>query len=313
MGPIHCLMGENSTFGEVVMKGDSKRPSLFRRRYSLRRRSEMSFFYENRTPWLTRWEAPLRYGGLLLMMATLCAFAFGILHYQSTYVDEEEFAGASAGILGACLLIAAWLFSHDRSTLWRPLQAGSQKLTVSFCDTASFVVVLIMLFTVTTVVPLFRDLIQGKSWLSGYASGGGMLGKPRLYGLAPFIILLGVQHYALIRMMCCRYWSRGNPAAIANVYMILLWILPFAGIKMMEALPRMNLTAAAMLGYLSPVAYLAYVYKEPHMLPRDVYEAYHPPMALLFHGPITALLVYGACRKYGKVKRYQEGACNEAP
>jgi hypothetical protein len=273
----------------------------------------MSFFFENRSPWLTRWEAPIRYGGLLAIMLALCAFSFGILHYQSKELAADEFAGVSAAILGGCLVIAAWTFSHDRSTLWRRLQAGSQSLTVSFCDSVSFIIMLIALFAATTVVPLFRDVLQGGAWLASYSSGGGMLGHPRLYALAPFVILLGVQNYALIRMLCCRYWTRGTPAAIALAFLVLLWIVPFAAVQIMASLPRMNLTAAAVVGYLSPLSYLGWVYKEPDLVLSELYPTYHPLLAMVFYGPLTALLVYGASRKYAKIKRYQEGLCDEAP
>ena len=71
LGPLFGIIRENSTFGEVVRQGDSKRKRWFRLRLHIQRPSEIAFFYENRSGAFRRNEGLIRWGfgfaGLLLL------------------------------------------------------------------------------------------------------------------------------------------------------------------------------------------------------------------------------------------------------
>jgi hypothetical protein len=310
MGPVHCLMKENGTFGEVVMKGDSKRPSLFRRRYALRRRSEMSFLYENRTPWLTRWEALLRHGSLLLMAGGLSLIAFGILHYTCGTLNREDFCVINAVILSCCVLMAVLLFSHDRSTAWRSMQMGSRSLTVARCDTLAFIAIGAILLTAALAVPLLRNLIQGPGWLRTYRPGTSTLREARLYLLSPFLLLLGVQYYALVRTFCPSYWTRTTPAVICWGLMMLIWGAPFVVANLVEMMWRARYDWLTALTYLSPFSFVEYVSGGRDLTTRGLLGAYGPWITVILHVLLTAALVYSAWWSHVRLKSWAAPAPN---
>ena len=62
LGPLYGVIRENSTFGEVVRRGDSRRKRWFRLRYHIQRPSELAFFYENRPGTFRRSEGLIRWG-----------------------------------------------------------------------------------------------------------------------------------------------------------------------------------------------------------------------------------------------------------
>jgi len=121
---VHCLVKPNSTFGEMVLPGDAQRPSMLRHRFRLRRRSEIAFFYENRSAWLKRWDALLRYGGMSAGMILLALLAFAILHLSAAAFSPRDFQETNLALFAVTLLVAAAVFCADRSTERTPLRAG---------------------------------------------------------------------------------------------------------------------------------------------------------------------------------------------
>jgi len=62
LGPLYGIISENSTFGEVIRKGDAKKKRKFRMRLHIQRPSEIAFFYENRSKALSSNEGAIRWG-----------------------------------------------------------------------------------------------------------------------------------------------------------------------------------------------------------------------------------------------------------
>ena len=138
LGPLNCINQENSTFGEVVLKGDSKKRSFLKRRPMLRLRSELSFFYENRAAWLRKWDFVLRWGmgeGLLLL---LLALPFGIVPLLvDIWFDDQALVVLLSAIGILWILANNAFFLKDRSTErlhHRGIEAGRNDLMFYFAN-----------------------------------------------------------------------------------------------------------------------------------------------------------------------------------
>lgn len=167
LGPLYGFTKENSTFGEVVRVGDSRKKRRFRFRLHIQRPSEIAFLYENRGETLRSCEGLLRWGigfaflvasagtawGLFVMMMEWQTFnmkTFG--YFQMWMLDELSMTCLilhSIPLAGAILL-----FSHGKNTTYMsvPFMFG-KNVEVSRLDTAFFVILLILQTAVTVAYP----------------------------------------------------------------------------------------------------------------------------------------------------------------
>ncbi len=228
LGPPCCLVKVNSTFGEIVMPGDSKRPSILRRRQRLRRRSELSFFYENRSAWMERWEGLFRYGSALFLLFLLAGIPLGILHYVSASYRPPELHLSNLITLTSCLLMGGVVFSSDRCTMYTQMHIGRRSFSAARLDTIGFVIFLVIVGLAVWGVPELRTALSGTSWLRRGGVEALWLRGERLHRLTPLVLLLMVQQYVLLRTLAMRRWERGGALVASCFLAIVFWAGPVA-------------------------------------------------------------------------------------
>ncbi len=159
VGPLYGIMRDNSTFGEVVLPGDSKRKRWLRLRYHIQRPSEIAFFYQNRSDVFRSWEGVLRWGSSLLLLLGAMAAVWGFYgyvmfqQYQAFRKSTQNFwsffymesnIGAEV-IHGFTMAIGAIVFNHARNTVYQKVRCfGRFKATVSRLDWMSFLLILVL-------------------------------------------------------------------------------------------------------------------------------------------------------------------------
>ncbi|MDP6118728.1 MAG: hypothetical protein QGG53_43250 [Planctomycetota bacterium] len=241
LGPVNCLVKENSTFGEVVMPGDTKRKRLFRMRFILRRRSEVAFFYENRNPLLTRWEVPLRYLPICAILGTTILLAFGVAHYYSYELDLEDFSGLNLFLMCAGLVAAAFTFTADRMTETTEMRCGRFTFTKGALDATAFLFFAALVYAIgfwgINMREAFelseqRSLGQAEtawSWLRSPPDVREVAYVKKVTKLCHFFFLLGLEIYALIRLMGCQFWERSTSVFVMLIFLLALFGVPLGG------------------------------------------------------------------------------------
>ncbi len=249
LGPLYGIIRENSTFGEVVRAGDSKRKRWFRFRPHIQRSSEIAFFYVNRGRWLTRHEGFIRWGagfcGLLLMV--VIAHAATMLYVQKflsnwisnpglMYLYSYSFHSLILSIHGIGLLLAMILFSHAKNTTYLkiPFLFG-RKIEVSKLDTTSFLLFWLFSTSASIAVPLiFEHYAAAPAGLTLFPerqqSNPSELPVDFFQGLLEATIVIsivGLVLYAFHRALCQAMWMKSMSITLVLVlYGALVWMTP---------------------------------------------------------------------------------------
>lgn len=238
LGPVHCLVRENSTFGEVVMPGDTRRKRLFRMRFVLRRRSEVAFFYENRNPLLTRWEVPLRYAPVCALLGTSLFLTFGVAHYYSHETSLQEFAAINLTLMCTGIVVAAFAFCSDRMTETTEMRFGRFTFTKGALDTVAFLFFAMALCAIgywgidlreASELRVQRSLgteVEAFSWLISSPDKSQLAYVMKVNGLCPFFLILGLEIYAMIRLLGCQFWERSSAVFVTFIFILALFGVP---------------------------------------------------------------------------------------
>jgi len=257
VGPLYGIIRDNSTFGEVVRAGDSKRKRRFRFRLHIQRPSELAFFYENRDDKLRRFEGLLRWGAGLVLLAVPVALVWKvyidvILRFFKAMSSGGELYGwffaelmtACHTIHGVTLLIATLLFSHSRNTTYLrvPLIPG-RRVSVSSLDTLCFVLVLLFStgmtlgfpawFNLSLVVPSsLSEAVESYNYSRMTSANFVSEGWKGTIVLS----LTAVTVYLLQRTLCLAMWMKSVSFFLVVVlYGVLICVLPMAfGLMMGE-------------------------------------------------------------------------------
>lgn len=246
LGPLFGIIRENSTFGEVVRAGDSKRRRWSRLRPHIQRPSEIAFFYENRSAAFRRHEGLLRWGlglcGLLLVSAVAYAL---FLKAMSIYVAGGwggrgnwwvyEFHACCLSVHGCGLVLAALLFSHSKNSTYLrlPVVLG-WKVEVSRLDTAAFLLFALCSTAASAAVPYWFDqfcaLPNGATvFPDGMSVRQGMImdyARIAAEGTA-VISVAGLVVYAFQRLACLTTWLKSATfVGIGALYFIVVCMIP---------------------------------------------------------------------------------------
>jgi hypothetical protein len=306
-GPVQSLRHENGTFGEVVMKGDRRKPSLLRRRFTLRRLSEMCFFYENRSAWVVRREIPLRYGSLLLLIGGLAVISFAVLHFMTPLaMDPDDHAGFEAFLGLAVLLVATLVFSCDKAAGPTELQWGDRRRTVARLDTLAFLAVLLLVLLLMLVWPWLRHLGEGNGWYHrNVVSAHNLREALRIRLALPFLLLLAVEFYALARWLSSLAWQRFGALIAALLLALTFWVmLHFVAVGVADSLrdypPVVWLCAAV--DALTPMPFLLWILDSTHGNAGRLIDlgAAIPPLPV--HLLLTALFAVLAIRRARRLR-----------
>lgn len=320
VGPLFGIIRDNSTFGEVVRAGDSKRKRRFRFRLHIQRPSELAFFYENRDDILKRLEGLLRWGTALVFVLVPVALVWkGYIEaicrlFKSMSASGGIYGWFFAELLTAChvihgvtLLIATLVFSHARNTTYlRVTLFRGRKVSVSALDSVCFLLVLFLSTGMTLSFPAwFNSSLVVPSGLSdaveSYNHSRMTSANFVSEGWKGTIVLslAAVTVYLLQRTLCLTMWMKSvSFFLVMMLYGVFICVLPLVfGAMMSEVhelreyqfLYRSGPTIAAA----SPATILGTLYwGRPNSF------LYDPPAALFYivHGSLIVVCVFSLSR-----------------
>ena len=253
LGPLYGIIRENSTFGEVVRTGDSKRKRWFRFRLHIQRSSEIAFFYRNRSASYFRHEGLIRWGIGICGLTFISVVAYSLFGY-SMWKNVQTF-GPGAGqmqarwfadlfhrsvllIHGFGLAIAAILFSHSKNTTYLrlPLIRGLTA-EVSTLDTFCFLLFLVFSTFASISTPFQFEKLAAipnnvtifPQDVAGYVGASKMIDFVRVSIEGSVVIsLAGLAVYAFHRVTCLGSWMKTSTSVTVGIlYSILICTVPF--------------------------------------------------------------------------------------
>ncbi|APZ92493.1 hypothetical protein [Fuerstiella marisgermanici] len=247
LGPLYGIIQENSTFGEVVRAGDSKRKRWFRLRLHIQRPSEIAFFYENRSERFRRMEGLIRWGvGLvgMLVLSLGCFAGFSLFIWWMVTNFGGGLASRRFGygfhvvcqvIHGVGLALAMLVFSHPKnSTFLRIPVVRGKTAEVATLDTVCYVAFAIVSAIAAIYTPqLFEHFAAVPNGFTVFPHG--LMGYPQeTLDLASIsiqstmvLLVAGFVLYAIHRLACLSTWMRTvGFMASAAVYVAVCCIAP---------------------------------------------------------------------------------------
>ena len=267
LGPLYGVIRENSTFGEVVRTGDSKRKRWFRFRPHIQRSSEIAFFYVNRGSWFVRHEGFIRWGtgfcGLVIMAAIAYAITLdearkSLINWTANPVYLYDYARSFHALIlsihGTGLLLAMILFSHAKNTTYLkiPFLFG-RKIEVSKLDTMAFLLFWLFSSTAAIAVPLnFEQYAAAPAGVSLFPvrqqttpiNPAGLTVDlfQALLETTIVISLVGIVLYAFHRALCQVMWIKSLSITLVGIlYGVLVWMMPILfGSFALQGLPEVG-------------------------------------------------------------------------
>ena len=325
LGPLYGIVRDNSTFGEVVKPGDSRRKRRFRFRLHIQRPSEIAFFYENRGNTFRKHEGLVRWGTTMicLLLPVVLAWTWFVSSQVRmvpilTGNSWEPWWAAEFHIFchvshGLAMVIAVFLFSHARNTtyLQLPLLFG-WKAKVAHLDWIGFVLILFFSTTAAIGVPLVvfnhEMATPVRSYLFTPVYGhdfGNSVDYMRVsiegtLGLS----VAGLTVYLLQRTLCLYAWLKSAAMMIvAMFYVGLVCIIPaVVGIFGYEMLRYPQYAAfrdvAMPVAAISPFVFLMNLYQESP-------QEWHGVSGLPFYIVHVVLMVVSVLLMWQRSQRLQ--------
>jgi hypothetical protein len=248
LGPLYGIIRDNSTFGEVVRAGDSRRKRWFRFRPHIQRPSEIAFFYENRGTSLGRHEGFIRWGlGLVsLLLVTSLAWLALVSEFRKTV---QSIAGNPSSwrywifdfhafchiFLAVGLVLAVYVFSHARNTMFQYVcVVFGRRLQVSKLDTCCFVLYLGLAFAAAVgITQWFDSAVAQPAGLSVFHSTDIAVGQDEPNYLrisfegSLVLVVAGLTLYLLQRTLCLIMWVKtGAMFFSALFYLFVVCLFP---------------------------------------------------------------------------------------
>lgn len=245
IGPLYGIIRENSTFGEVVRPGDSKRKRWLRIRHHIQRPSEISFFYENRSDTFRSSEGFIRWGGafaflVLLSCGASVTFVYGLSVLIAAWGPPGGgnwafgFHAFYLTIHGISMFLGACVFSHAKNTTFMRLPfLGKRTAEVAKLDTTFF-----LIFAVISTAASIASPYCFEHFLATESSGSIFSVDSDRYADVNFVRIVfegtavisiaGLVVYALNRLLCLNSWlkSVGIVGTVCG-YLGLFCFIPF--------------------------------------------------------------------------------------
>ena len=313
LGPLYGIIRDNSTFGEVVKTGDSKRKRRFRFRLHIQRPSEIAFFYENRGNAFRKHEGLVRWGISMLSLLILAGVAWSmwisiVVRFFPTQATANspwdwfvyDFHVVCHLFHGIGLVLAVLLFSHARNTTYQRLpMIFGWKAEVSRLDTMGFVLFLLLSTATTIGVPMWFELvvaIPGGSTLfpaQKFVSQGGAIDYARISMEGTLALsVAGLTVYVLQRTVCLGLWMRSTAFASVALFYLAVCIIPMVvGIMALE-IPELrgNPTIqenAMPFAMMSPMILFLFLY-------RDLGPIYQQNLSTVPFYVVQGLIIFGS-------------------
>lgn len=292
LGPLYGIISDNSTFGEVVRKGDSKKKRRFRLRLHIQRPSEIAFFYENRGDTVRPHEGLIRWGGgfaiLLLIMLLLDGLLLSSVPWslgrQGTSGSQwwvYEFHTLYLTLHGFAVAAAVILFSHARNTVFQkqPVLFG-RSVEVARLDSICFLTFLLLSTLTAIAVPYYADLTwmipAGTTIFPGqvYGNQGDVIDYVKIAFEGTLIIsVAGLTVYTLQRLACLSMWLKSGAVFLVGIFYFMgICIMPLMSAVLLTEFPELrhaqvfgldvSETVAPVVGTVSPMMTMIVVFGE---------------------------------------------------
>lgn len=324
LGPLFGIIRENSTFGEVVRAGDSRRRRWSRLRPHIQRPSEIAFFYENRSAAFRRHEGLLRWGFGLGSLLLVTAVAYAVfLKLMSLYLTARfggrgnwwvyEFHASSLTFHGFGMALAAAVFSHSRNTTYLRLPfAFGWRVEVSRLDTAAFLLFALLSTAASLALPYGFDqycaLPNGTTVFPEQMSvrQGQPMDYARLAAEGTTVIsVAGLVVYAFQRLACLTTWLKSATfVGVGTLYFIVVCMLPaffamlFLDVPELRDVPVLS-AGAPVVGMASPFMVFLHLFHE--LGPRFPPSASTAPFYLA-HGLLFSAALFEIRRRGRKLR-----------
>jgi hypothetical protein len=250
LGPLYGIIRDNSTFGEVVRAGDTRRRRWFRYRPHIQRPSELAFFYENRDGWLTRFEGLLRWSTavLAILLPAVLVWTLMLVSVSISMIRQAkqpdafrwndwawEFHAMSLFLHGAVIVLAIIFFSHARNTTFLKLPfLFGRRTTVAKLDTLGFCLFLVLSTSFALGMPYWMDqnVLAPLGATLFPAKMYGTEGLPMDYRRVSLELTLGyavagTALYLMQRRLCLAMWLRsGALLTTFGSYFIFVGLVP---------------------------------------------------------------------------------------
>jgi len=292
LGPLYGIVRDNSTFGEVVKPGDSKRKRRFRFRLHIQRPSEIAFFYENRGNTFRRHEGLVRWGTTMMCLLLPVVLAWTLfVSSQVSMVPTvigmngdswEQWWAAEFHVFchvfhGFAMVIAVFLFSHARNTTYLQLPVlFGWKAKVSHLDWIGFVLILFLSTTASIGVPLVFNLVVAAPagttvfpdpMYAAYGRNTMDYLRVSIEGTLALSVA-AVTVYLLQRTICLYTWLKSAAMMIIAIfYVVCVCIIPmFIGVFSYEVMFRSDQAAfhniSRQIAAMSPFFFFMQLYQE---------------------------------------------------
>jgi hypothetical protein len=319
LGPLYGIIRENSTFGEVVRSGDSKRKRWFRLRLHIQRPSEIAFFYENRSDTFRGSEGAIRWGiGFVGLVLLSSAVSLAVVYSMSALLLSR---GGSPGswwvyefhtfylVLHGCgLVLGILVFSHAmNSTYLRIPFIRGRTAVVSGLDTAVFLLFALVSTALSIGTPFYFEQMFASplqvTLFPGlmYVTRGRTVDFVRVAVEGSIVIsIAGLVVYALHRFFCLMTWLRSATfVGVAGAYCVGVCMMPLVvAMLFLEVFELRDLPLVAewapVLAMASPVTVIMSLFNEMgSRFPRDASTA---PFYVV-HGILLVIALFGIHRR----------------
>lgn len=298
IGPLYGITRDNSTFGEVVRAGDSKRKRWFRLRYHIQRPSELAFFYENRDLESRRNDGAKRWGfglgGMLFLSLGVSAGIVYLITYSLTARGgvvsgwmPYEFHTINLSVYGVGLILAVFVFSHPKNSTYLrvPFLLG-RTVEVSKLDTACFLIFVAVSSAAAIAVPFGLERFVVAPFAKGtlfpefiYGDEGARADYSRIVLEGVLVLsLCALVIYSIHRVLCLMTWLR-TVAVVGTTafYLLLVCLIPFVCAMMFMTIDELKAIPALVewaptIGMSSPFIVMGFLFKEipEERFPRDL-------------------------------------------
>ncbi len=321
LGPLFGIIRENSTFGEVVRAGDSKRKRWMRIRHHIQRPSEISFFYENRDESVRRSEGLIRwgaaFGGLLALRVAASYVLIEFLVRNAGGMGRwwvAEFHVTNLLIHGVSLAVAVYLFSHSKNTTYLrvPFLRGRLR-QVSRLDTVAFVAFLVLSTVLSVGTPFLLDnltlISQGTSVFDQdiWGHSGRTVDSFRIVIEGTLVVSVGgILVYLIHRQLCLATWLKSSAFVVtAAVYALVVCVLPFMLAIVYTEVPELQNFAAFRqlapeVSMASPITVMIGLFNE---FPRRFSHELNSVPLYVLHGVLTMICLLAISRRGRKLRK----------
>jgi hypothetical protein len=318
IGPLPGIVRANSTFGEIVFKGDAKRKSALRKRLALQRAAQILFFYENRPVWTERVDVRIRWGTAFAGILIVTIGAFGILYRTASEFNRHEYNVMLAVITTCSLLLACIFFCETLNTETTLVRVREGKYWRAGSVDTLFAAIFFPLPLILSAITLaLQELNAPTRWNGAGPTVKNTDGTTWAGANADTMLIIVAcmfSYYAFFRWQTMKSWYRGGVIAISLVlYAVFFCLAPVMPLALVETSSSFYPAARAFqsiseqIAVLSPVMAIAATLGE---MPRSFDGLVVAPIVLL-HLAFGLLMARMAVRRHRKLINTVHGVKQE--